>query len=396
MAQQKKSLMNILILAMIPLFIYLVFIITAEIRGANEEITQLDSIIETIEEATLTSNLIHELQKERGYSAGFVKNEGSVFSVELSKQYISTIPSLEIVDSILQSRAKSSGDSSILTISETLQEITDHREKVQSMNYELSEVVSWYTSTIKQLIDQLDVQGKSISNSHIYLDFDVYVSFVYAKEQAGIERAMGAAGFSSEIFPAGIYSDFVTREAMQDLYLSKLETSIEKELRDLFVTFSNSVETVHINNLRDSSNVSISENRTVAVTASEWFQAATNRIDKMKILEDTIGEHTISDSSMFRTKKIRSSILKISIEIIVLLISLLLFLYTLKKATSIILSQADQIKGLASNNGSVVITDENFSTEVLAISKALFHFQEQQRQQNILIKENPLTYWAFI
>jgi methyl-accepting chemotaxis protein len=77
------------VLTLVPVIALILFICADIVRAYGS----LDQANKTIADATLvtaTSNLVHELQKERGMSAGFIGSKGVKFAAEIKQQRIVT------------------------------------------------------------------------------------------------------------------------------------------------------------------------------------------------------------------------------------------------------------------------------------------------------------------
>ncbi len=73
------------LLTLIPVAVLLIFI-TANIFRAYHDLEQANKTISNVRLVTITSQIVHELQKERGMSAGFIGSKGSEFVSELKNQ----------------------------------------------------------------------------------------------------------------------------------------------------------------------------------------------------------------------------------------------------------------------------------------------------------------------
>lgn len=90
------------------------------------------------------SAVLHELQKERGASAGFLGSKGTKFVDILPKQHISS--NIKIKELRAYISQNPSDAASIVTKEIALDSIEAMRKKVKSLNAEVKDAVVFYTS----------------------------------------------------------------------------------------------------------------------------------------------------------------------------------------------------------------------------------------------------------
>ena len=204
------------------------------------------------------SNLIHELQKERGYSSTYIVTSGEAFSKELQEQRKLTDKQVKEFKTFLQ---EYSCDTCTNMFKEKVNRLF---ESLRLLNLTRSDIDDWmlekeveyYTDVINQLINLVEyIIPISHDNGLISLT-QSYVSIIKIKEKAGLERALiskvlGKGRISHDEFyilgtlitSQNIYSQLFTSIASQK-YLDYFQTmkkakeesfeSIEKERRKLY------------------------------------------------------------------------------------------------------------------------------------------------------------------
>jgi CHASE3 domain sensor protein len=88
------------LLTLIPVVVLLVFIF-ADLFRAYHAFDQANETIADVDLVTATSQLVHELQKERGMSAGFIGSKGSKFASEIRNQRAMTDKELNNLEGFL-------------------------------------------------------------------------------------------------------------------------------------------------------------------------------------------------------------------------------------------------------------------------------------------------------
>jgi hypothetical protein len=124
------------------------------------------------------AQLAHELQRERGMSAGFLGSGGNKFRDALPAQR-------KVVDSLLQ---RFHQDPALLALTEVQQEwpgLTAMRERVSALGVEVAEQVGFYTRLVTALLAVVDKISVDSMDATIALQTNAYAAFLQSKERAG-------------------------------------------------------------------------------------------------------------------------------------------------------------------------------------------------------------------
>ena len=147
------------------------------------------------------SALIHETQKERGASAGYLGSKGKEFGDILQKQKIITNMKINEYEKILSRINLNKYDMNlkkeISLLNDYLKKLNIIRNKVQNFKISLKDEVKWYTNMNETILKIIGQTSRLAPNKQIAMDLAAYVSFLKAKERAGIERAILSAVFGA-------------------------------------------------------------------------------------------------------------------------------------------------------------------------------------------------------
>lgn len=141
-----------------------------EHAGKLELLTRLDT-------AERLSALVHELQKERGVSAGYLAIRSATDTTRLDSQRSAT------------DRAKAQLGESATANLESLAKLTDMRQKISGNETTPADSFGGYTQTIVEILDQIDALARDASTNMLTRDLNAYVHLLYAKEFLGQIRA---------------------------------------------------------------------------------------------------------------------------------------------------------------------------------------------------------------
>ncbi|MEP2653346.1 MAG: methyl-accepting chemotaxis protein [Paraglaciecola sp.] len=241
---------------------------------------------------TLADNaaaLVHELQKERGMSSGFLGSKGVKFKAELITQRKLVDQNLQQYRDFTTQYNDDLGKDLNLDISAVLshlKNLSDIRQKIDTQTINLADALGFYTKINRELIKQPLALIEFVDLNGVVQGLISSYNLMQVKENAGIERAVLTnvlAGQSlSEDNKKRVYSLIANQNSYQDSYNKSMPDNLEWFER--YNRFNTSKENNSIIKLRQQV---ISEALTgkYTVLPETWFDAATARIGELKKLE---------------------------------------------------------------------------------------------------------------
>lgn len=236
--------------------------------------------------------VVHEMQKERGASAVFIGSKGTKFTKELPDQRQSTNSARSgLTDALNGFPVEQYGEEFKARVDaalSALNQIDQHRKGVADLSSSVGQMAKYYSSTIQKLIAIAEIMGQLSQDPDIARDIIAYANFLQAKERAGIERAMGAAGYSSGKFSPAVYQRFVGLIAEQNVLFSVFEKTAEADTIAFAKKTVSGPIVEEVERLRKIARDSISTNDLQGVEGPYWFASITKKIDLLKDAEDHI------------------------------------------------------------------------------------------------------------
>ncbi|MEO1188893.1 MAG: methyl-accepting chemotaxis protein, partial [Pseudomonadota bacterium] len=260
-----------------------------------------DALLSDMEFAQAASDLVHDLQVERGSSVGFLSSGGS----DRFKAVVNERRAL--VDGHLQQFANKmenvrhqvgSEESAMLEkIEAQISGLPQIRSGVDGLSVSAKEAVGTYTSLINNLISSIGLLAKEMSGETLAGKLGVYRDLVLAKEMAGLVRANGAALFNSDTLDPGRYRTFVSLAAREQAYLREFQLFADDQTRNSFAarlngSFTEELETWQAILLA----LPETNNDTQGIEGADWFALATERIDQLKAVENAIAANLKSQA----------------------------------------------------------------------------------------------------
>jgi methyl-accepting chemotaxis protein len=303
------------LLTLIPVAALLIFI-TADIFRAYHDLDQANKTISNVRLVTITSQLVHELQKERGMSAGFIGSKGSEFVSELKNQRTLTDEEVNNLKSFMVDIDYHQ------QINKTMQQLFNDlgqlqiiRQQVDALNITLPKALRYYTANNLLILDLNGHLASELEETTSAERFLILYNIAYAKEQAGIERAVLNNVFASEEFTPALMTRFIELLTKQQTYIKSAYTVASSDFKEVLNRFDESKESREVQRYRD---IAKNNMNGFNVQPNDWFKAATARIDKLKITEQTL----LDEANLYAQGNVSTRLFVIVFESLVLIFML--------------------------------------------------------------------------
>ena len=282
---------RIYLLCLVPI-VALIGLGGLKLREEGKRASEAAFVKQVIEIAPTVSNLVHELQKERGMSAGFIGSDGASFSETIGAQRDATdaqLAAFQRTIAKLDARLRMEELTSPLQSAQSsLQLLKNTRAKVDGLSLSVGDMAGYYTPLITDLLNVVDSTTLIINDPAILRPTLSYVYLLDGKEMAGLERAMGAAGFGAGQFNQSVYRKFQQLGAKQDIYFDRFKKFAPAKSVKLFEEEMAGSIMEEFSQLRSLANAQPFGQDISSVTGAHWFNVSTQRIDALKRVENHI------------------------------------------------------------------------------------------------------------
>jgi methyl-accepting chemotaxis protein len=276
--------------------------------------------------ALVTNQLVHELQKERGMSAGFVGSKGAKFADKLVDQRKLTDKALKNVkDTFTVNTYDEAVTKEVNVLISDLRQLDSVRRNIDNLNYTLPQVLSFYTKNNTLILQLNGTLADYASFSDVKQELIVLFNFAFGKEQAGIERAVLSNGFGKDSFDDSLFARFLTLVVKQNTYLNEAETfskGYSKSAITEFFDSSENKEVLRYRGLLDSKRSGFN------VNPETWFQASTSRINLLKVTQDRLLDNTINNAEQLVSEKYLQLTMFATVSVIAIALAYALFMTT--------------------------------------------------------------------
>lgn len=312
------------------------------------------------------SLLVHELQKERGVTAGFLGSKGIKFGELLRKQRSKTNQASDSRTSFLQTSSgeiNSNDVTSVLTdITTQLARLDQIRSQVDRQDISLKEALGYYTNLNGLLLSVSSEVAGLAENGMLANQLQAYYNFLQGKERAGIERAVLSGTFGADQFAPGMYHRFIQLVTEQSTYLNNFVIIASPEQQQFYAQTMNHDA---VNQVKKMRKIAFKYALTggFGIDATNWFQQATGRINQLKVVEDRLSKDLLLLTSAQKSSADSSIINSVITTLVAIILVLVMAGYTVKLLTSqlktlvSVIDEARQTKNL-SVRADIITQDE--------------------------------------
>jgi len=285
-----KNKLNLITAIVVSFALVIIALTISRTVEKNTLITQVQELNVLSQKLSL---LIHETQKERGASAGFLGSKGKKFVQILPKQRTATDVKVqglkEYLTSLDLSTYSQELNSELSALNGDVEKLASIREKVSSLAISVKNEVGYYTAMNKKILNIVGLTAKLADEPELIKALDAYTNFLKSKERAGIERAVMSATFGVDKFKSGMFSKFITLIAEQNAYADAFASMATQEAKASYVQMMQSPIVMQVQAMRDSAIVKANVGG-FGIDAEVWFQTITHKINLLKKLDDTLAE----------------------------------------------------------------------------------------------------------
>ncbi len=248
--------------------------------------------------AVRISSMVHEQQKERGMSAGFLGSDGILFANQIDGQRNITDQSREALFSYLEKEDKSvygkDFNDKLSKMRRSLDQLNSIRSNIDSLSLSKKEAVEYYTNLNKQglsIIAYMTAISKNpVLSNYVY----AYVNFLHSKEKSGIERAVGTGAFSAGKFEPAELDKFKSLITVQSNSIENFLGYATVDQKSFYQKNINNRAVSEVDRMRK---LAINYPKTKSlgdVSGTKWFNTITDKINILKKIEDRLSDDLTS------------------------------------------------------------------------------------------------------
>ena len=205
--------------------------------------------------STKISALLHETQKERGATAGFLGSKGKKFKQTLSNQRELTNKRIKELKKYLSEVDLSSINRSLANNIKSaladLNNINETRAKVTSLNITTKKAISYYTKMNAKFLNSIADISRASKFPLVTRKLVAYSNFLLSKERAGIERAVGTNTLARGNYGDGMELKFANLISSQNVYMDGFLLYADDKAKEFYKKTLRGDAVEEVNRIRD-------------------------------------------------------------------------------------------------------------------------------------------------
>lgn len=234
------------------------------------------------------SALVHELQRERGMSAGFLGSKGGQFQSELLAQHQLSSRKLDalkksLLELDIQTDPRIAED--LRKAFGELEQITGMRKDIIGLSMPAAQAISYYSDVNTQFLDIISYLPQLSLDTAMSAQLSAYANFLKSKERAGIERAILSNTFAMDHFGPGMYERLVSLIAVQNTFMDVFLSFADQQAQYFYRQTLSGQYVDETQRMREIALKQAGQGQ-FAVDAKYWFSMQTGKIELLKKIED--------------------------------------------------------------------------------------------------------------
>ncbi len=259
------------IVVLVPLIVTIICFDFLQIRNHYLDYADASRLNKAIVLGIEINHVVHEIQKERGMTAGYISDETWDFSGQLDVQRIRTDSTLErfyreIVNPELED-LKAYHNEDLEFLKSYFDRIPDIRKQVDAKSISVDQVINYFSNINSIALNTVNLLINETRDKDVAQQVHAIIYFLKSKENASIERAIGTHAFSVDSLDYGSYSQFASLVANQESYMDAFLTITNEESSDFFQRTVQGPEVEEVDRLRQKlfANVELTESQSTGL-----------------------------------------------------------------------------------------------------------------------------------
>jgi methyl-accepting chemotaxis protein len=266
------------------------------INGGLEKYSEYRSRVHAAHLTSLVvnmANVAHDLQRERGMSAGYLMSRGQKFSTDINEQRKKTDAAVNELNAALHSVDNSAVGPRFTKLldnaSRMFSDFETRRSNISGLNVSSTDSFQYYSNQIGQLLELAVRTGNQMPSASLSRRANTVQAVMFWKERTGQERAVLTGAFSAGQLSPEAFRQFLVLLGDQQNYeriaISYASPDQEKRLRELAAN-AIFVEVAKIErDIQDSG-----PGAKLEVPAERWFELISKKIDLLRTLEQSYSD----------------------------------------------------------------------------------------------------------
>jgi len=378
---------QIIIISGIPL-LAIIFFASSLIKNeytAYSNTSKLQSALAISFDAT---DLVHELQKERGLTAGYIGSKGIKFKSKILEQQKITDKKIEHLKTIYQSSNlklfTKEFSAPIIEGMKQLNSITTTRKNVRSLSATFKEGTSFYTTLIAKYMKTISSVGGESADAELSALTGALSYFLNAKELAGQERAVANGILARNIaINKKVFSKWNSLYYGQSTLMGSFMALAKDETKSYYnKTVQGNVITQvtnYRNIIRDKSSIG-----DFKIEPSNWFRASTDRINLLRKVSESQMSLIIKQTESLISSAQKALYFYVILSLIIIVLVIIIVFVIARNLNKFF---TNSIENLSESNAQIVSASDQIASASISLAESASKQADSVETVNKVIDE---------
>jgi methyl-accepting chemotaxis protein len=265
-----------------------------------------------------------------------------------------------------------------------LQDLRAMRGQVKGLSTSVPNMAKYYTGTIASLLKAIDQLGNLATDAQMASAIHNYSFFLWGKEMAGQERAMGGGGFGAGQFSQALYGKLLQLGAQQKTLFNLARDNAPSDLRrKMQDTFSQPIF-AKVQDWRKVAYANPFGGSLEGYSGPEWFTLATQRIDQLKVVEDAFAAEVVQEAHASASQAFNATAIDLAIGLVAMLLAGVTAFLIIRGMNRSVRSLVSDSKRLAAGDISASFEVAKQTDELGEVARSVVVFRDNVREQKEL------------
>ncbi|MBC5993536.1 response regulator [Pontibacter cellulosilyticus] len=334
---------KLLLVTLIPL-VALFYFLSVDVADGIRSRERVQQVYDDVLKAEAISDVLHQIQQERGYSLGYILSEGTEEKDELFRQREQTDKAIFELRKLLTRQ-----DTGITTAQNKLNKLPDLRGRINTRSANPDSVRDALGDINTALIDEISKTALYSKSPEVKNHLNAHLFLLYGKEYFGQLRASLKQALLRGSFDENGFAEFAALKGRHEISLESFKKNASDDIAEFY---NNQSETQPILKVQQIMNAvyntpSLSQ---LQYTEDEWWINGVAYLNTLKEVE-AYSALAIRQTAENQLQEIYGALLKnIVVAVITLLLITLLLYYTISYIVSSILQIKDAADRISQGN----------------------------------------------
>jgi hemerythrin-like metal-binding protein len=369
----------------------------AGVWDRHRTVAEMAKMHELTDLAPFVADLVHELQKERGMSAGFLGSKGRQFADELPKQREAVDAAFAAYSGALARFPLQDFGSELArnidTVNAAMAGLAEKRQAVSDLKLPALEMADFYTTTIAALTGVIEQMPRLSTDADLLNRISALIAVMQMKERSGIERATGSGGFAAGRFEPAAYQKLVKTIAMQDAAIHSFGVYADAGEMQALADALSAPDLDPIASMRKVALDSMGGGDLQGIKPGDWFAAVSRKIDLLRSVESTLVKQLGERSGDLASQAALEFYGLAALTVLIVVLTGLFVGTIVRGITGPVRAMTGVMTSLAEGNTGIEIVGADRGDEIGRMAKAVAVFKEhmltaerlaaEQREQQV-------------